>query len=192
MRRLPLLALLLPLTAAAGEGPWVAGTGTVGAGTAGVGRGGGASLALGWNLPLLHHKLYLGPTLTGLVAGHSAGGLHQEEQLDATIHFSRQLAVQGAELGALASYGTEKIRGELALGAGIATTTATLSGDLDGTPLPGRQDRARGLAWSVSGGGATPVGPLDLLFALDLRRVPVGDGGTTLIGPRLGLRWGPF
>jgi hypothetical protein len=190
-----LLALLLGLSGAAlaADGPWVAASGNVGVGTAGVGRGGGGSLALGWSLPLLHHKLYLGPVLTGALNGHRAGGLHQDEQLEATIRYREDVVVRDAQVGIFASYGKhEGARAELTLAGGYGATRSIVTGDLDGTELPGSATEDRGLALSLRAGGAAPVGPLELIFGVDWRRVPVAGTAVNLIGPQVGLRWGPF
>jgi hypothetical protein len=144
-------------------------------------------------LPLLHHRLYLGPVLIGALAGHRAGGLHQDEELGATIQFREELFVRDAQLGMMASYGKhEGLRGELTLAGGYARSQYVVTGDLDGTELPGSSTDDKGLALSLRAGGAAPVGPLELLFGLDWRRVPVAGASVSLIGPQVGLRWGPF
>lgn len=173
-------------------GPWGAAMGSVGVGAGGVGGGGGGAVALGWDLSMGNlRSVKLAPTLTGYGLGHRTGGLHQEEQRDATIRFSNRVTALGAELGLLARFGDEKLAGELQLAGGVARSVYVVDGDLDGTELPGVVARDGGLSMSVLAGGVAGVGPLDLLFGLRWRRVPVSGVAVHIVGPTIGLRWGP-
>lgn len=74
---------------------------------------------------------------------------------------------------------------------GVARSVYVVDGDLDGTELPGVVARDGGLSMSVLAGGVAGVGPLDLLFGLRWRRVPVSGVAVHIVGPTIGLRWGP-
>jgi hypothetical protein len=182
--------LLLPSVASAWTQPTVQATGSVGAGLGGLGRGGATTATVALELP--YSKFTVAPTVSGYLLGHRSGGLFQDETLDATVQVDSRTTAQGVEAGVLGRLGKEKVGAELHLSAGYAASAYWLTGELDGTPLPGVVETRRGLSTTVMAGGVAQAGPVDIVFALRWRRIPLGEtGGGHLIGPTVGVRWGP-
>jgi len=182
-------ALLVSQLACASAQPWGQLSGSVGAGLDGIGRGGSGTLTLALDLPV--RGVTVAPTLSGFAAGHRTGGLFFDETIDATVQIDSSTAARGAELGVSARLGRGRVAAELHLGAGYASTTWSTTGVLVDAVLPGVVLRDSGLSSSVTAGGVASAGPVDIVFAGLWRRIPVGGGGVHLLGPTLGVRWGP-